>query len=646
MTRALGRLAELGLFLAAVTGITVIASRTLGTALADVAHQAGEYTLRVDHRGGPQSSRDSTLRVKRIVADGRAIRLDQVEGSDTWQGFTAVNSGVPDELRFPSGAESRSLTFRARTFALVANSWEWPGTLTILRDGRELRSIDLAMLRGTYAKDDSGKGSMLIPTLLGLLIAGIVTWRFRPRPSRPLGRAWLTAVLVTVHLIYWITQGIGTTNDSLGYLASAEQLFLGFPSYFPPGYPLFLGIIGAVAGPLTGAIASLLQHGMVVIAALWMAALLERVADRRSALLGGLLAGALPTMLAMPQAILTEAPTLFAMVGALHFAVRAVESDSVRLARVAGLFLAWAVLLRVVPVVPLLPALGALYLVPWQERRLRLLRATATTGLLLVLAQVLWFTVHEDRVTLVTSVGHHLYNRVISAQDLIDTTGPAAGRLISSLDGRNPGTDAWWEVKSAGGLEGITDTRAQDALLGSVAVEGLRSNFWEYVAYVPQIAWWELIASQEGWIPGWGESSEAVDPRLESPRLISPTAEGLRWRWGAEHLQGETWPYLIGVAIAGFVLGLRSSRPQLVLALAAMPAGYLLCSAALDHFAARHVVPVTPFIVALAAIAVGRAPDLVRALHPARASTHLATWRSEASRLIHRAALLSPDGDS
>lgn len=645
MTRTFSRLAELGLFALALAGITVMASRTLGTALVDVTRPEGEYTLRVDRREGPQEDDDATLRLMRIVADGRAIRLDHIDGSGTWDSHTTINSGVPDELRFPAGQESLSLTFHARTFALVASSWDWPGTLTVVRDGEELRSIDLATLRGTYAKDESGRGSMLVPTLLGVILALVTCWRFRPREDRPLGRAWLAAVLATVHLTYWISQGIGTTNDSLGYLASAEELFRGFPSYFPPGYPLFLGVIGSVAGTLTGAVAALLQHGMVVLAALWIVALLERVVDRRSALFGGLLAGALPTMLAMPQAILTEAPTLFAMVGTLHFAVLASESGSVRHARVAGLLLAWAILLRVVPVVPLLPALGAVYLLPWKARRVPLFRATATIALLLVLVQVLWFAIREHRVTLVTSVGHHLYNRVIAAQNLIDTTGTAAGQLISSLDGRNPGTSAWWEVKAAGGLEGITDTRGQDALLRSVAVEGLRSNFLEYVAYVPLIAWWELIASQEGWIPAWGESSEAVDPRLESPRLISPTAEGLRWRWGAEHLQGVLWPLVVGVAIAGLLLGLRSSHRHLVLALAAMPAGYLLCSAALDHFAARHVVPVTPFIVALVAVAVGRAPDVARELHPKRASRHFIAWRLGFTRVVRRASLLAPDDE-
>ncbi len=638
------RFVDAVLLLVAMLGVTTITARTLGTGLADALRSEAEFTLEVRHHGPPQRADEPTIRVQRLLADGQALRLDAIPGSVDWLRYNESGVGVPDELRFPPGAESRQLTFTARTFAVVTSSWDWAGSITVRRNGEPVRTMDYSLVRGTVARDDSPLGSMALPILLGLLLAVAVSWRYRPWAGRALDARWLATVLGTVHLVFWITQGIGSNDDSVGYLASADQLFRGFPSYFPPGYPGFLGGIALVAGSSTGEVAALIQHGMAVVAALWIFGLLSRLVDRQSALVGALLSGALPTMLAMPQAILTEGPTLFAMVGAVYFAVRARESGRGREAVIAGVLAGWAVLLRVVPLVPLAPAMAIVFLLPWASRRTRLLMLSSVTAGVMVLAHVTWFAIHEGRPTLVTSVGHHLYNRVIAAQNLIDTTASASGQLIASLDGRNPGHDSWWEVKREGGLAGLGGTRGEEAMLRRVAWEGLRSNLVEYAAFVPQLAWMELTASQVGWVPAWGESAEQIDRRLESQRLVPVTAEALRWRLDAEDLQGRLWPRIVGVAIAGFLLGLLHRRRPLVLALAAMPAGYLLCSAALDHFAARHVIPVTPFLLALGALALGTVPVAIRALRPAAARRTLQVVRSGVVTILHRAAALTPRG--
>lgn len=637
------RLVEWVLFLVVIAGITTLGARTLGTGIPDARRDPATFTLLATRADAAQPAAASTLRVHRVLVDGRTLRLDEVAGNADWERYNEFGEGVPDELRFPSGATSRKLEFTARSFTLVTSSWEWPGSITVLRNGDTVRTMDYSLIRGTVARDDSPQGSMFFPNVFGLLLAVAVSWRYRPRAGHHLGLAWLVTALATIHLAYWLTQAIGTTDDSVGYLASAKQLFLGYATYFPPGYPLLLGIVEAVAGPATGSVVALLQHAMAVTAAAWIFLLLRRLVDRQTALLGGLMAGALPTMLAMPQAILTEGPTLFAMTGSLYFAVRAMETARARDAWVAGVFAGWAILLRVVPVVPIAPALMAVYLLPWATRRPRFLLRSAAMASAIVALPMTWFAIKGDGPALVTSVGHHLYNRVVAAQGLVDTTGATTGQLTEVLDGQAPPMDAWWEVAEEGKPAVFDDPNAREKLFRGVAIEGIRRNLGAYVAFVPKLAWMELMASQEGWIPSGGESGEVVDLRLESSRLVPVTAESLRWRWNVEGLQGRIWPAIVFVAIVGTMLGFLLRARPLVLALVAMPAGYLLCSAALDHFAARHVVPVTPFLLSLGAVTLGVVPMAIRALHPASARRTVRVVRAQARDLVHNLAAITPD---
>jgi len=50
------------------------------------------------------------------------------------------------------------------------------------------------------------------------------------------------------------------------------------------------------------------------------------------------------------------------------------------------------------------------------------------------------------------------------------------------------------------------------------------------------------------------------------------------------------------------LVGLRLPQRGLVLSLVLVPVGYLVATVSLDYFAARHNVPVTPFVVALAVL--------------------------------------------
>ncbi len=75
---------------------------------------------------------------------------------------------------------------------------------------------------------------------------------------------------------FWAAQCIGTTNDSPGYVEAVSEFFReGQPGYFPPGYPALLGLVGSLSGDNLGKWVTLIQHGMVVLGAVWIHLLLR-----------------------------------------------------------------------------------------------------------------------------------------------------------------------------------------------------------------------------------------------------------------------------------------------------------------------------------------------------------------------------------
>jgi hypothetical protein len=82
------------------------------------------------------------------------------------------------------------------------------------------------------------------------------------------------------------------------------------------------------------------------------------------------------------------------------------------------------------------------------------------------------------------------------------------------------------------------------------------------------------------------------------------TASSLAWRWTLEEIHRDLWPIICWSAIAGTLLGLFLPQRILILALAWIPAGYLLSSASLEKFVARYNPAILPFVVALSMLPV------------------------------------------
>jgi hypothetical protein len=294
--------------------------------------------------------------VSSIVADGRLLRWQSVRGTETWDRVTS--SLVLPALQYRPSSGMQVLRFSARRFFATFEPAEWSGVVRIKRDGVVTASKYIHRTEfGQMIIEDPVAPQSAAIFVGALLIFGPLAWRFGP--VRPLGSGlpWLLLFLAILHLLFWASQPVGTTNDSNDYLKSAVSTAAGTPGYFPPGYGAFLAAIRAFAGANLGLWTTLAQHAMAVVIALWIFLLASRFLSHGCAFAAALVAGCMPPVLTTSQSILSEVPTTFAMVGTLYFAVRFRETGRLWMGALSGLAAGWAIAIRVVPFAALIPAI-------------------------------------------------------------------------------------------------------------------------------------------------------------------------------------------------------------------------------------------------------------------------------------------------
>jgi hypothetical protein len=430
-----------------------------------------------------------------------------------------------------------------------------------------------------------------------VLVFGGCAWLFGPIRRQRNNVPWLVFFLAVLHLLFWASQPVGTQTDSRGYVESFPIVLAGAPSSFPPGYPVLLGMVGSLASGHLGTWITLIQHGMVVLSALWLYLLLRRVMPEALALLGGVLAGAVAPSLTVPQSVLSETTTCFAMVGALYCAVRSNETRKLLPTVLAGVLVGWGFTLRVVPVAALFPAISILYLSPPTKNGFRRIAVTAAAMLFTGLLPVLWFGYKSGQPKLTESLGTHLYDRVVYDQKLLNENGPATHRLLTLLASKNPRDYYGWELTPQKEFLELGYGNAE-LLLRDVALEAVYKNPWRFLLYTPKLAW-RIFVVPTNWIPNWADTP-STDPYLENPTAVAVTASSLGWRWSLEHVHSALWPVFCWAAIAGTLLELLSRRNPLILAMAWIIVGYLLASGLAEVSAPRYNAPIVPFVAVLA----------------------------------------------
>jgi 4-amino-4-deoxy-L-arabinose transferase-like glycosyltransferase len=576
-------------------------------------------TLRVSTAGDAAASEELWLR--ELLIDGRSYRRDPLDDLAEWQSVTGQGDASSRSLRLRSGVDSAILPLYAGTVVLS-------GVASRQVDVR-LGQNDVTVARMIRHPGDETEFFLVYPErqraaavfLSSMVVFGIIAWRLGTSGDWRLRAGWLALAIGVLHLLYWASQPVGTANDSGTYLAEFADVVDGAPGFFPPGYPLFLGLLDQLPGEATGAWVTLAQHGMVVASAVLVYLMLRRMTSDLIAQLGALMTGLAAPVLVMAQTVMSEVPTLFAMLVALYAGVRYAESGRLRWGIAAGIFTGFSGLLRVVPLAGLLPAAALLHLRRPGGLGWRRLGLTVGTAAVVLAIPVAWYWARSGSASLTNSTGMHLFNRVVTEQRLLDESAPATRRLLAALGGQDPRGLPHWIVTGHSGLGGMEE-REEDLLLGTVAWEGIRRNPLAFVLYTPGLLWrnWHGNPLEHRWIPRAGETEGPI-PALESRPFLPPGREQLQMREWMEKVYRLGWPVVRWLAIGGLVIGLLHPRRDLTFALAVTAVGYLLVTALIEYHSPRYNVAVFPFVMALALLPVSlgiRAMSLRASPHSSR----------------------------
>jgi Dolichyl-phosphate-mannose-protein mannosyltransferase len=550
------------------------------------------------------TARDTTgattphLWMQALIVDGKALRWEAADQITGW--------GVADHQTYPAYLEHKQearpgiVKFRGKRFTAVVQLYQWSGVIVIKRNGRTTQEISVQPSQTALInlEDPTARGSavMFFGTLA--LFVGCAWWFGPLRPGRGCV-IWLVLFLGTLHLLYWASHPVATTGDSVGYIRSVPQLLAGVPAYYPPGYPAFLWFFRGLAGEYLGSLVTLFQHALVVVAAVWLYRIMREIVSEGLAFAGAVIAGAVSPALTAPQAVTTEATTYFAIVGSLYCALRSTRNRSVPFMAMAGVLAGGAGTLRVVPIVALLPAFCLIYL---SDRRLQLrpLAITLTAAVVTLSIPLLWFWAKSGRPLLADSAGYHIFNRVIIEQQHLDEYGPATRELLVLLSGKDPRvfSDHSQVREQAKILE--LGWHKSELLMRQVALEGIYKNPWSYLAYTPYLAFRTLLVPTN-FLPPWPDTNQ-IEPVLENAPLLACTEASIAWRQTLDETNRVLWPTLCWLAIAGTLAGLAGRQRLLILALAWVPVGYLLASAAVENFCPRYNASVVPLVAILAMI--------------------------------------------
>ena len=377
-----------------------------------------------DEPGFPGLKRE--LRLQAILADGRLLRWDATSPITGWE--TVNVTGNLPVLRYTRAAQPALLTFHGKRFVAILQDIQWTGVVRVKWNGETAWVLDLQRQNERLIAIENPAAPPSVAVFVGALILfSACAWWFGPIHAERGSVPWLVFFVSLLHLLFWVSQIIGTNGDSTAYLNAVQVYHLNQPLYPPPGYPALVGLVGLLAGEDLGRWLALVQHGMIVLGAVWMYALLRRFMREDLALLGVLLGAAAVPALSTAQNVMSEAPSCFAMIGALYFGVRCAETGKIRFAALAGGLVAFAILLRVAPAAGLVPAL-CMILYPVNHGR-RQIAIVLTTMVAIVLLPIVWYSYRSGDPRLTDSTGDHLFNRAIWEPKLIDDDGPATRRL-------------------------------------------------------------------------------------------------------------------------------------------------------------------------------------------------------------------------
>lgn len=537
----------------------------------------------------------------RVTIDGRPAALATLAGSDGWEDLGFALAHRRDDR--PARIELRGHRINACFITSPASGrvrLEDDTGLTFDLDlfhraARMTTSTCVELTRGHVRQDGlrsalAGGGWALPPLAMALAL-------WRPWRSARALQSWTIAHLALLHVLTWLLQGVGYTSDVDGYLKGVGWFLNGEVFAFPPGYSIFLAPWVLLAPQWTGAIATGLQHAGMLLSLVALQHIARPLLGDTLATLALLIVGSLAPALFLPQMLLSENIAVIGMTGGLWFASRPASSRPWVNDVSAGVCGGCAALARVVPLLAIVLPVLLLRFDPL-HRRSSILRAARIVSIaaVVMLVAASWNFIGSGSFALSGSTGHHLYNRVVTEQMLIDRGAPATTRFLAIVGDRPLAGVAHWDIRPLLEGSGLDYTEAT-RLMGDVALEGMRTRPAGFLAYSLALAWREYAA-----VPSLELAPIETDARADLESLMPAAVRGspLLWWTAFEEVFRALWPVLLWMPIAGLLMVPWLPEPRMFLALFSVPAIYLVVTGHIEYFLDRYVVAVLPFALMLA----------------------------------------------
>jgi len=574
------------------------------------------------------------VKIQDLFVDGRRP-VSGVELKGDWRGYLEAKGHYDSWDRaqgafsHAGSAESASLSFSGRSAAVLFGYPRGCGHLSISTEAGKIWDDDCAH---SPAIDNSlvavdlplpGTASRW-PFVAWLAVFLVIAAAVRPwMDDRRLG-LWLVLHLLVLHFLVWSTQPIEMTNDSIWQYDMLARNLSGQTGYFPPGYPLLVGLGYLISATAPGSIVTLMQHLMMVATTWWCFQLIRRCVIAPLAFLTALAIGTASALLFLAQAIMSENVGLFGMAGALYFALRYRDRGIIRDAIVSGLLLGWAGLARIVPLAAGIPAIF-LIMLGTRPVLLGLKRFGAIFAVvaLSTAAPVTWFGIRSGSFALANSFGEHLYNRVVTTQGLLDETAPATSHFLQLVAPVDPRSVWAYGVRDVLREKGGLDYLQTVALLGQVAWEAVRQSPWKCFRFSFWVAWRQYLENPAGFDQGvtspvrldgpgkkpwwgflaanrWAASLVKVPVELDATPILGVHAGSLLWREALRQVFAAVCPFLPWLALAGLASTPLLRQKLVFLSIALMLFLYLLVGGFADGVNPRYVLVLFPFVFCLA----------------------------------------------
>ena len=304
-------------------------------------------------------------------------------------------------------------------------------------------------------------------------------------------RAIIYALALGLHLWVFLALPPLVFNDSAWYLAATPILDGphdicavqpgGVDLLEPPGYPLFLEVIGRLC---RGACWPLgiagIQHLLSLLTLYYLDRMATAMAGRRLALVGMVLYTLYAPAYYYAQAIMTETVTTFAVMAGVYYLWSAGDTSGYRRTVVSAIVLGAGVWTRTTLVfcVPV----GLLYVLDRRGGGRRIALWSAVVIVFIGLTPFLNWSLRGE-FAFSSGLGRHLYHMAFqtpspkASPPLALANGPATRKFRSLLAQAPAGYDLpgpWWDVFYA--LRHILDAKEADRLLGQVALEAARNS--------------------------------------------------------------------------------------------------------------------------------------------------------------------------